>query len=138
MWYNNNRKRERKLLKTRKVKIMTTITTRLPATILNNYEIFPKLYSGLEEIRLCEKILNALETLGKQATVTEIQTVINGTDYCGYDGYTNQKISAELKKLVAVGMAKKSMFHTGEMITVKTRNGNKQVEKIISLFSLAE
>ena len=137
MWYNNNRKRERKLLKTRKVKIMTTITTRLPATILNNYEIFPKLYSGLEEIRLCEKILNALETLGKQATVTEIQDIINA-DYCYYEGYSNQKISAELKKLVAVGMAKKSMVHTGEMITVKTHNGNKQVEKVISLFSLAE
>ena len=116
---------------------MTTITTRLPATILNNYEIFPKLYSGLEEIRLCEKILNALETIGKQATVTEIQTIINA-DYCYYEGYSNQKISAELKKLVAVGMAKKSMVHTGEMVTVKTRNGNKQVEKIISLFSLAE
>ena len=85
MWYNNNRKRERKLLKTRKVKIMTTITTSLPATILNNYEIFPKLYSGLEEIRLCEKILNALETIDKQATVTEIQTIINA-DYCYYEG----------------------------------------------------
>ena len=116
---------------------MTTITTRLPETILNNYEIFPKLYSGLEEISLCEKILNALKALGKQATVTEIQTIINA-DYYYYEGYSNQKISAELKKLVAAGIAKKSIVHTGEMITVKTRNGNKQIEKIISLFSLAE
>ena len=52
--------------------------------------------------------------------------------------FSQETISAELKKLVAAGMAKKSIVHTGEMITVKTRNGNKQVEKIISLFSLAE
>ena len=116
---------------------MTTITTRLSMATLNNWEIFPKIYDGLKEIELCEKILNAFETIGRQATVTEIQDIINGTDFC-YDGYSNQKISAVLKKLVAVGMAKKSTAHTGEMITVKTRNGNKQVEKIISLFSLAE
>lgn len=115
---------------------MTTITTRLSSAILNNWEVFPKIYNGLREIELCEKILNAFETIGRQATVTEIQTIINGTDYC-YDGYSNQKISAVLKKLVAVGMAKKSTIHTGEMITVKTRNGDKQVEKIITLFSLA-
>lgn len=135
MWYNNNRKRE-KLLKTRKVKIMTTITTKLSMETLNNWEIFPKIYNGLKEIELCEKILNAFETIGRPATVTEIQDIINGTDFC-YDGYSNQKISAVLKKFVAVGMAKKSMVHTGEMITVKTRNGDKQVEKIITLFSLA-
>ena len=116
---------------------MTTITTRLPAEILNDWEIFSKIYDGLKEIELCEKILNAFETIGRPATVTEIQDIINGTDFC-YDGYSNQKISAVLKKFIAVGMAKKSTVHTGEMITVKTRNGNKQVEKIISLFSLAE
>ena len=115
---------------------MTTITTRLSMATLNNWEIFPKIYDGLKEIELCEKIFNAFETIGRQATVTEIQDIINGTDFC-YDGYSNQKISAVLKKLVAVGMAKKSMVHTGEMITVKNRNGDKQVEKIITLFSLA-
>ena len=115
---------------------MTTITTRLSAETLNNWEIFPKIYNGLREIELCEKILNAFETIGKPATVTEIQDIINGTDFC-YDGYSNQKISAILKKFIAVGMAKKSIVHTGEMITVKTRNGDKQVEKIITLFSLA-
>ena len=114
---------------------MTTITTRLSAETLNNWEIFPKIYNGLREIELCEKILNAFETIGKPATVTEIQDIINGTDFC-YDGYSNQKISAVLKKFIAVGMAKKSIVHTGEMITVKTRNGDKQVEKIITLFSL--
>ena len=114
---------------------MTTITTRLSAETLNNWEIFPKIYDGLKEIELCEKILNAFETIGKPATVTEIQDIINGTDFC-YDGYSNQKISAVLKKFIAVGMAKKSIVHTGEMITVKTRNGDKQVEKIITLFSL--
>ena len=115
---------------------MTTITTKLSMETLNNWEIFPKIYDGLKEIELCEKILNAFETIGRQATVTEIQDIINGADFC-YDGYSNQKISAVLKKLVAVGMAKKSTVHTGEMITVKTRNGDKQVEKIITLFSLA-
>ena len=116
---------------------MTTITTKLSMETLNNWEIFPKIYDGLKEIELCEKILNAFETIGRQATVTEIQDIINGTDFC-YDGYSNQKISAILKKFVAIGIVKKSIVHTGEMITVKTRNGNKQVEKIISLFSLAE
>ena len=115
---------------------MTTITTRLSMETRNNWEIFPKIYNGLREIELCEKILNAFETIGKPATVTEIQDIINGTDFC-YDGYSNQKISAVLKKFIAVGMAKKSIVHTGEMITVKTRNGDKQVEKIITLFSLA-
>ena len=115
---------------------MTTITTRLSMATLNNWEIFPKIYDGLKEIELCEKILHAFETIGRPATVTEIQDIINGTDFC-YDGYSNQKISAVLKKFIAVGMAKKSTVRTGEMITVKTRNGDKQIEKIITLFSLA-
>ena len=80
--------------------------------------------------------LGTNENITKLMVRHTVKNIINGTDFC-YDGYSNQKISAVLKKLVAVGMAKKSTVHTGEMITVKTRNGNKQVEKIISLFSLA-
>lgn len=83
-----------------------------------------------------------MATITGDTTVTEIQAILNGGDF-RYGEYTNQKISAMLKKLVWSDMVKRKVINTGEMIEVKYfdyREGKaktKQIEKKITLFSLA-
>ena len=128
---------------------MTTIAT---MTIENNntfnlnaFPLFERAQTTMikanQQIELCEKILEAMATISGDTTVTEIQAILNGGDF-RYGEYTNQKISAMLKKLVWSDMVKRKVINTGEMIEVKYfdyREGKaktKLVEKKITLFSL--
>ena len=103
---------------------------------------------GAQQIEFAKIILSIMQESGKaEMTATDIQTALVekfGTpvfDRNATNGQMNsfsvQKISAFLGKLQAMVLVTKRVVKTGEIITVKTRDGGtKEIEKTVSLFSL--
>lgn len=53
--------------------------------------------------------------------------------------FSVQRVSAFLGKLMSMGLVQREVVKTGEMITIKTRDGKeKEIEKVITLFSHVE
>ena len=103
---------------------------------------------GVQQIEFAEIILDIMKESEKaEMTATDIQTALiekfgMSTYYLNMrnsqmNSFSIQKISAFLGKLQAMVLVTKRVVKTGEIITVKTRDGGtKEIEKTISLFSL--
>lgn len=103
---------------------------------------------GVQQIEFAEIILDIMKESEKaEMTATDIQTALiekfgMSTYYLNMrnsqmNSFSIQKISAFLGKLQAMVLVTKRVVKTGEIITVKTRDGGiKEIEKTVSLFSL--
>lgn len=67
---------------------------------------------------LMEKILEALETVGRPITITELQTEV-----AEMSEYSNQKLSALLKKLKDCGKVKKTVDKKKSYFSIPTTEG---------------
>lgn len=71
-----------------------------------------------ENEALMKKILEALETVGRPVTITELQTEV-----AEMSEYSNQKLSALLKKLKDCGKVKKTMDKKKSYFSIPTTEG---------------
>lgn len=71
-----------------------------------------------ENEALMKKIFEALETVGRPVTVTELQTEV-----AEMSEYSNQKLSALLKKLKDCGKVKKTMDKKKSYFSIPTTEG---------------